>query len=295
MQQGPVYLTDLDINTAYVYTNLTAGAGGGSSNSTNQTASGITVDFTHLGQEGQTSDGRRYRLCTIGGTSTVAPGTLLVAPSAPSNSTGLAIPSSQPANTAFGNAENNSVSALSKGSLSFNVTNGATAVTTDQFAGGYVEVLQTSGTNEGPISYKLAGNTAAAASGTITLYLAEPLNQPQKLVAGTDTVNLVVSPYAAVVSSSTVGNPVGVLTVQAPNSSSVTYAAWLQTKGHCLLNLDATTGGVSLGGELWQSTTTAGDVAPAAPTLTHGTATPIASAWTAAAASSVVPAVLYIP
>ena len=61
MQDGPRYLTDLDINTALVYTNLTPGAGGGTTNATNQTASGLSIDFTNLGQIGQTADGRRYR------------------------------------------------------------------------------------------------------------------------------------------------------------------------------------------------------------------------------------------
>lgn len=260
MQNGPRFLTDFDINQAYVYTNLLPGGGGGSSNSTNQTASGLTIDFTNLGQIGQTADGRLYRLCTIGGTSTVAAGSLVLAQARSTNFAGLAIPSTQPSNTATGNGASGS-SALAKGSLSFNITNGGSAaITADQFAGGFVEVLQTSGTSEGPVSYKLVGNTADASSGhngTVTLYLAEPLDQPEALVAGTDTVNLVPCPYAAVTTSSTLGLPAGILTVQAPNTSSVTYAAWVQTHGNALGNEDSTAS-VAFN-PLGQSTTTAGD------------------------------------
>lgn len=260
MQNGPRFLTDLDINQAYVYTNLLPGAGGGSSNSTNQTASGLSIDFTNLGQIGQTADGRLYRLCTIGGTSTVKAGTFMVTQGRSSNYASLAIPTSQPESTAFGNAS--ATSALEKGSTSFNVTNGGSAaITVDQFAGGFVEVLQTSGTNEGPVSYKIAGNSADSSSGhngTVTLYLADALDQPEALVAGTDTVNLVPCPWAAVTTSSTLARPAGVLTVQAPNTSSVTYAAWLQTRGHCLAVEDNV---ASIAYEpVSQSTTTAGDV-----------------------------------
>ncbi len=260
MQNGPRYLTELDINQAYVVTNLTAGGGVG------QTGTGLTID--QLGQVGQTGDGRFYRLISVGGTSTVAPGTLLVSPVASSDYAGLAIPTAQAENTAYGNPDNTAHAALSKGSIAFNVTNGGTgAITIDQFAGGYVEVLQTSGTNEGPVAYRIEGNTADASSGhngTVTISLSEPLDQPEALVAGTDTVNLIPSPYSGCEASATLGNPVGVVTVQVPNTASATYAAWVQTKGHCLCTADAT--GVTIGEAVAQSTTTAGDVTVAGAT-----------------------------
>lgn len=250
MQNGPRFLTDADINTVVAYSALTPGAADGG------WTPGATVDLSQLGQVGQTGDGRFYRYVLVGGTSTVAPGQLLVAAAAPSNSTGLALPSTQPTNTALGNTSTG-VSALEKGSREFNVTNGSTAVTADQFAGGYVDVLQTSGSNEGPVSYKVAGNTAAAASGTITVKLAEPLAQPETLVAGTDTVNLRVNPFANVAPSSTAGRPVGVLTVQVPNSASQQYLAWVQTQGQCDVQCSST---VAIGNGVKQSTATAGSV-----------------------------------
>ena len=250
MQNGPRYLTENDINTIQLYSALTPGGSDGG------WTPGSTTDLSQLGYLGQTSDGRFYRWCLIGGTATLAPGQLLVAEVQPADNTGLAIPTSQPDNTAFFNGTaSGSSSALSKGSFSFNVTNGATAVTVDEFAGGYVMVNQTSGTNEGPVKYKLAGNTAAAASDTITLTLAEPLDQPEKLVAGTDTVDLYKSPYSNVNTSATLGRPVGVLTVQVPNTSSNQYLAWVQVAGDCVVN------GTSTAFEpVIQSTATAGDV-----------------------------------
>ncbi len=250
MQNGPRYLTENDINTVQAYSSLTPGGSDGA------WTPGSTTDLSQLGYLGQTSDGRFYRWCLIGGTSTLAPGQLLVAATQASNSTGLAIPSTQPSNTAFFNGTaSGSDSALSKGSFSFNVTNGSTAVTADEFAGGYVMVNQTSGTNEGPVKYKLAGNTAAAASGTITLKLAEPLDQPEKLVAGTDTVDLYKNPYANAAPSATLGRAVGVLTVQVPNTSSQAYLAWLQVRGDAVVNGTATAFET-----IKQSTSTAGDI-----------------------------------
>jgi hypothetical protein len=256
-QSGPRFLTEFDINQAHQLVSLTPGSANGQTGGT-----GFTI--SQLGQVGQTGTGDYYRLVGIGGSSTVAPGQLLVAPAISSAYEGLAIPSSQPANTAFGNASNNVNSALSAGSYSFNVTNGSTAVTAGQFAGGYVLVNQTSGTDNGPIAFLLAGNSVAAADGTITLTLVDPLNVASALVAGTDTVTLVQNPWNNCEASSTLGVPVGVLTVQAPNTASATYCAWVKTRGIAAVTADAT--GVTVGEAVAQSTTTAGDVTVAGAT-----------------------------
>lgn len=254
MQNGPRYLTDTDINTVIQYTSLAPGAGVGG------WVAGDTISLNQLGQIGQTGDGRFYRYALIGGTSTVKAGTLLVAPAQTANSSALAIAAltSQPTNTAFGSTSAG-VSALSKGSKTFTITNGATTVTTDQFAGGYVEVLQTSGTNEAAVSYQLTGNSAAGNGGLITLKLTEPLDNPEALVPGTDTVNLRVNPYANVVASATAARPVGVVTVQVPNTATVQYLAWVQTQGECNVLGQGTLAAAF--GPVIQSTTTAGAVA----------------------------------
>lgn len=291
MQDGPRFLTDLDINTAYVYTNLTAGAGGGTTNSTNQTASGLTIDFAQLGQVGQTSDGRRYRLCTFASATTVTPGTFVSSQWRNTNYTSLAIATVQPANTAFYNAESAPVSAIAKGSVALNVLGAtATAATADQFAGGFLEVSQNSGAGNGPIAYKIQGNSAATSAGQVTVYLADSLNVNSKLVAGTDTVNLVPSPFVAVQASVTLAPPVGVLTVQVPNTSTTTYAAWVQTRGQVLALCSATSAVAYT--NLKQSVVTAGDVDAQSTTAANGAVSPTVGYALTAATSTVVSAYL---
>ncbi len=256
-QSGPRFLTEFDINQAHQLVTLTPGSANGQTGGT-----GFTI--SQLGQVGQTGNGDFYRLVGVGGTATVAPGQLLVAPAISTDWEGLAIPTSQPANTAFGNASNDVNSALNAGSYGFNVTNGTVAVTAGQFSGGYVLVDQTSGTGNGPIAFLISGNSAAAASGTILVNLVDPLNVASALVAGTDTVTLVENPYNNCEASATLGVPVGVLTVQAPNTSSATYCAWVKTRGVASVTADAT--GVTVGEAVAQSTTTAGDVTVAGAT-----------------------------
>lgn len=257
MQSGPRFLTEFDLNQAYPLVSLAPGQANGQTGGT-----GFTI--SQLGQVGQTGDGSFYRLVGIGGTSTVAPGQLLVAPVLSSDYEGLAISASQPANTAFGNASNNVNSALGSGSYAINVTNGSKAVTAGQFTGGYALVNQTSGTGNGPIAFLLSGNTAADADGTITLNFQNPLNVASELVAGTDTITLVQSPWNNCVASDVLGAPVGVLSVQAPNTATAQYCAWVKTRGTAAVNSDAT--GVTIGEAVAQSTTTAGDVTVAGAT-----------------------------
>jgi len=256
-QSGPRFLTEFDINQAHQLVSLTPGSANGQTGGT-----GFTI--SQLGQVGQTGNGDFYRLVGVGGTSTVAPGALLVAPAIDSAFEGLAISTTQPANTAYGNASNNVDSALSSGSVAFNLVNGATAVTAGEFTGGYAIVNQTSGTDNGPIAFLISGNGVAAADADFIVNLVDPLNVASKLVAGTDVVTLVANPYNSCVASATLGVPVGVLTVQAPNTSSATYCAWVKTRGFAAVTADAT--GVTVGEGVAQSTTTAGDVTVAGAT-----------------------------
>lgn len=207
MQDGPRFLTEEDLNTI------------------------TTTKQTQLGAVGQTADGRVFRYVTFGGTATINAGLLLVAPAAPANSTALVIPalSAQP-----------NANALSAGSLQFVVTNGSTSVTQDQFQ--FVEVINTAGT----FQYKLRGNTAAGNAGAITLSLAEPLVNPAALVPGTDTVNLVLSPYNGPAPSLTQRTPVGFTILQVPNTSTVTNYGWVQTQGKAFVNATSATIGQAI-------------------------------------------------
>jgi len=221
---------------------------------TNEDLNNITTSQQELlGAVGATADGRRFIYAKVGGTSTVNPGLLLVAPAAPSNSTGLAIPSTQP-NTGT------SLSALAAGSTSFNVTNGSTAVTANEFD--FVEVIVSAG---GSYKLRLAGNTAASASGTITLTLDDPIPQgATTLIAGTDTVNLRYGPWNGPTASTTAALPVGVTILPVPNTSSVTNYAWLQTWGPAYVAADSATKGQAL----VQGSSTAGAVKNSAASTT---------------------------
>lgn len=208
MQDGPRYLTDSDLNTV------------------------TTVKQTQLGALGQTEDARFYRYVAFGGTATINPGLLVVAPTAPANSTGLAI-------TATSVASGNVTANLQAGTMTLVVTNGATAVTQDQF--GSVEIIVSAG---GTYKLRLRGNTAAAGAGLITLYLKEPLPLGStQLIPGTDTVNLRLSPYNGVVTSTTKSEPVGVTITVVPNTATVTNYGWVQTLGQAFVAATTATKG----------------------------------------------------
>lgn len=235
MQNGPRYLTDTDIQ---ILTLL---------NTSNVPANQPNEMHTAYGSIGQTEDGRLYRYVKFAGTSTIEPGLLLVAPAAPANSTGLAIAatSAQPNNTGVGNGATGG-NALATGSVSFVVTNGATAVTQDEFA--FVEILVSAG---GTYNLKLRGNTAAAGAGAITLYLDSNNPLPPNmttLIPGTDTVNLRYSNWSQPTATTTKGAPVGVTVVSVPQSSTANYAGWLQVTGRAFVQ--ATSG--TLGGAATQ-------------------------------------------
>jgi hypothetical protein len=243
----------------------------------------ISVDSTQqnqIGAMGYTADGRQFVYALIGGTATVVPGTVLYQPTDPTNSTGLALSTANTTAQLTGTGSPNAT---------LLVVNGATAVTANQFADSFLEIIQTSGTANGPTSYRILGNSAAAAAGTITVTLADPLTNTSVLVPGTDVVNFKYSVYAGSVATTTTSVPAGVLRVQVPNTAALQNYAWLQTQGESIVTLDATTGGITLGGALYQSTTTAGAVSKTAPTLANGVVGyPIGIARATSAASTTV-------
>lgn len=169
-------------------------------------------------------------------------GILLTAAAAPANSTGLALPTS------------NTTAQLTLGSRQVLVTNGATAVTQDQFADGMLEVLGTNGIAQ---SYRIVGNSAAAASGVITVQLLDALRNTTVLANGTNTVNLRVSPYSLPVAQTTKALPVGVTAGPVASNAAIQYG-WAQVSGQAYVN--ATSG--TKGGTATQDiATNAGNVA----------------------------------
>lgn len=103
---------------------------------------------------------------------------------------------------------------------------GATAVTADQYAGGYLDVNDATG--EG-YRYKIVGNTACDASGTTVVQLDEPIRVA--LVASTSEVSLIPNSYGSVTHSATEENfPAGVAVCAVASGS----YCWLQTGGDCI-------------------------------------------------------------
>jgi len=195
-----------------------------------------TVKNDQYGALGVSEDGRQFRYVKFGGTSTIQPGFLLVGPAAPANSTALAI-------TATGTGGQVAANLLA-GSRTLVVTNGVTAVTQDQFQ--YVEINVGGASSTASYSLKLAGNTAAANGGYITLLLQDPLPaSATTLVPGTDVVNLVLSKYNGCAASTTGNAPAGVTVTQIVNTASVTNYGWVQTAGKAIVK--ATTATIGLG------------------------------------------------
>ncbi len=210
------------------------------------------------GALGSTEDGRLFRYVSLGGTSTVAPGLLMQAAVSKSNAQGLAI-------TAVGTGTQSAANLLA-GSYTLVVTNSSTTVTQDEFAEGFLEITQTSGSNEGPVSYRIRGNSAATAStGYIVVLLAEPLRNAETLVAGTDTASLWISPFSGVIATTTVNLPIGMVVTQAVNSSTVTNYGWVLSKGVTLGLCDGSS--MVIGNSIGPSTTTAGYVSLASTTV----------------------------
>lgn len=192
-----------------------------------------TTKLEDFGAVGMTKDGRTFRYVLFGGTSTIKAGLLCVGPAAPSNSTGLAITAVGTGGQASGN--------LVAGSNTLVITNGATAVTQDQFQ--FLEIVSSADLT---YSLRIKGHTAAGASGYVVVTLADPLPQGiTTLVPGTDTANLVLSQYNGVQPSTTGNAPAGVTTNVVPNSASAAYYGWVQSGGKAFVK--ATTATIGLG------------------------------------------------
>lgn len=211
-----------------------------------------TTKQTQLGAAGTTADGRRYRYVQFGGTSTIASGQLVVAPAVTAAYQALAIPAAGASGQVAAN--------LATGSAQIVITNGATTITQDQFAEGYLEVLVGAAGVTSSYTYKIKGNTAdAVGNAAITIFLAEPLRNTTALVAATDTVNLNVSTFSGVNISATANVPVGFTIMPVPNTATVTNYGWVLTNGYVDVKNDAA-GTVAVGTAIGQSVSVAGAV-----------------------------------
>jgi len=187
-----------------------------------------------LGQKMVFMDGRQFRFVLAGGV-TLVPGTLLQAAANVANHVNTAVQA-----------------ATAIGATSIPITLGATTVTANQYADGYITIDVTPGQG---FTYKIASShPAVASSGTFTVPLA-PGYSVQVALTTSSKASLTQNKWANVIINPTTatGVPVGVACSAAVNA---TYG-WVQThgEGNCLTN-----GTVVLGQAVVPGVTTAGTV-----------------------------------
>ena len=191
-----------------------------------------------LGTYAETSDGRGYRYCKVGGTSTVA-GKLYVAPD-------FDVVNHSPAGGLGVSA------AVAIGGTSITIST-STTLTLNELAGGFLSVAITPGQG---YTYRIKSNTATSAATGAVIVLDDPLKialtTDSKVVVTAHTYNgVVVSPGAA-----STGLPAGVATSIITNGN----YGWLQTYGPCAI-LSGVATSISLPGvPVCPSASTAGSV-----------------------------------
>jgi len=184
-----------------------------------------------LGSRAVASDGREFRYAKAGAVALV-PGTLVQAAAEITNHQNIA-----PADAVAG-------------ATSITVTLGATAVTANQYAGGWAVVTTSTGAG---YQYQISGHPAAALSTAVVLTLVEPLQTA--LAASTSKIDLVANTYNGVVinPATATSNPVGA----AVYPIAIGQFGWIQVKGPANLLADGT---VVVGTGLVASNATAGAV-----------------------------------
>lgn len=187
-----------------------------------------------LGTRLMLNDGREFIYAKNGATTGVA-GNLYQAPASVANHLNL------------------SLAAAAIGDKSLTITLGATAATENQYAGGYVQVVD--GTGEG-VSYKITSHAAIASAGAGTFYLADPVIEAL-VASGTSEVSLVLHKCAGVVIHPS--PPTAALVGVAIRDFTAAYYGWYQTKGLCAV---LSTGTLVAGEQVVASITVDGSVDP---------------------------------
>lgn len=183
-----------------------------------------------LGARIETSDGRAFRYAKAGAVALV-PGHLLQAPAEITNHQSCAVASA------------------AVGATKITVTLGATAVTANQYAGGWLVENNAAGGH----AYLIKSHPAADLSTACVFTLEDPIIAA--MTNATTTVDLVLSPYAGVLDNpaSASSAPVGV----AVTPITATYYGWIQVAGPAAILSD---GGSTVGTNVSASNGTAGAV-----------------------------------
>lgn len=191
-----------------------------------------TTEYATLGSRAVTGDGREFRYARAGAVALV-PGTLVQSAAEITNHQNLAPTADQAIGTKV-----------------LTVTLGATAVTANYYANGWMVVTTSTGAG---YQYKISSHPAAGSGQTLQLTLEDPL--VTTLASATSKVDLVANPYAAVVINPTTATsaPIGVAVTAAAASN----YCWIQTKGAATVLAD---GAVVVGTNVAASNATAGAV-----------------------------------
>lgn len=213
----------------------------------------------NYGALGYTTDGRRFRLCSLPSTGTTLAACKLI--QGPAQVAGFHL-GTVSANTA-GDGSVNSTSGVT--SVTFTFASSATeTVVTNFFAGGFLSVVTGTGS---PQQVQIAGNPAITTAATITLYLQDPL---VLTTVNTATAELYANAYgdpiitpASALTGELIGAPQIGVTVSA-NSGQNTWF-WAQSGGFATVLGDTSAASIGLG--LSNSTATAGAVTVAAATV----------------------------
>lgn len=182
-----------------------------------------------IGTRGSLDDGRVFYYGRYSASSAIAAGSVVGAELEDAQMVGMAV------NTA------------AIGDKTITITTGSTAVTANEYAGGYI-VVDDAGLGEG-ITYKIDSHPAASGTTSCVVTLVDPI---YVAFAAATTVSLVKSPWADFIEEQAFGSgaqlAVGVPQVALVDSSSTTTYTWLQTWGVSAGERDDTTGmGIALG------------------------------------------------
>jgi hypothetical protein len=214
-----------------------------------------------IGAVGFTTDGRRFRLCSLPSTGTTLAACKLIQGPAQVSAYHLGTVSAN----SIGDGSENSSSGVNFVTYTFN--GGATTVAANLFAGGFLSVVTGTGS---PQQVQIAGNPAVTSSTTINLTLQDPI---VLATANTATAELYVNAYTNPIvtpgsGSGLTAQPIGVpqvgVTVSS-NSGQNTYF-WAQDQGlaTCLGQ-----GATTLGNGAAASTSAAGALAAVAATTSQ--------------------------
>lgn len=192
------------------------------------------VGDLNYGAVGFTTDGRRFRLCSLPSTGTTLAACKLIQGPAQVSSYHLGTVSAQ-------SIGDGSVNSTGPNSVIFTFAGGATTVAANLFAGGFLSVVTGTGN---PQQVQVAGNLVATSATTVTLILQDPLVLATSAAA---TAELYINAYgdpiiapASALTGQVVGVPMVGVTVSS-NSGQPTWF-WAQDQGFATVLGQGTTG-----------------------------------------------------